>query len=93
MEIETKIFLFFLIGWSTALQLVLTVSSSCFSTLERWLSFGIYVFAVLLFCGVRFGNYYKENKGMGILYKFDTSTSGILDEDINNYNNFGDNTV
>jgi len=88
MELETKIFLFFLIIWSSGLQLVLTLSSSCYSTLERWISFGIYLFAVLLFCGIRFGNYYKENRGRGILYRFDSQTSGILDDDINNYNNF-----
>jgi len=88
MEFETKIFLFFLIFWSFALQLILTLSSNCYNGLERWVSFGIYTFCIILFCGVRYSNYYRERKARGISYSFNPSTSGILDGDINNYNNF-----
>jgi hypothetical protein len=88
MENETRIFLFFLIAWSFWLQMILTLSTSCYNTLERWSSFGIYLFCIILYCGVRFGNYYKENKEnkedkeRELLYKYNTNTYGLLDSDI-----------
>ena len=60
MEYETKIFLFFLLFWSFDLQLIITFSSDCYDTLERWVPFGIYMFSILLYCSIRYYNYTND---------------------------------
>jgi len=59
MNFETKIFFFFLLFWSFGLQMILTFSASCYDNLERWVTFGIYMFSTLLFCIIRYYNYKK----------------------------------
>lgn len=67
MEFETRLFLFFLIIWSFALQIILTISKNCYNKLERWSSFAIYIFITLLFCGIRYYNYQKY-KNQSLLF-------------------------
>ena len=60
MEYETKIFFFFLIGWSFCLHVLFVFSENCYSFLERWVPMGTYLFISFLYCCIRYYNYRKE---------------------------------
>lgn len=69
MELETKVYLFFLIFWSFFLQVVLTLSSTCFNKSQRWYSFGFYIFFTLLYLIIRYKNYKRDDILNPIVYE------------------------
>ena len=76
MEFETQVYLFFLIIWSFFLQIFLTLSDTCFSVSERWISLAFYVFFTLIYFCIRYNNYQRDNISTiptsgSVIYDFD----------------------
>lgn len=70
MEFETYLFLFFLIIWSFGIQIILTLSATCYGEILRWVTFGVYASISILFCCIRIYKYRKNNSGILDNYNF-----------------------